>query len=347
MKIVLVTRVWPMHRPGGMPHVCYDRSVELAKTYEVHVLTTSRSPIDNVVKPSAEVVENNVCVHYLSVPAHRWTREFAEECSRTVSTLSPSILHLDSFDREYTWWEGKKTAITLHGFGMGAWFTRWNLYRAGAVPSPPVFDHMDITREIQGLRKAYRVLGVSRWEVRMLLDQYGLSPDRVRLVYNPIAPYFFGGQLTGERKGFISVAASQQGIRGFPTIPHLMKTHLPEESYRVLTGFRREDLSSYYRTARALVLPTAFAQGYDLAIAEGRACGCPAIMTTTGSYLDEKGEWDVGVRLGSSEDMVSALVRMTSRSFNDIKTASFDASVAAEVHRPENHVKSWLAAIAG
>jgi glycosyltransferase involved in cell wall biosynthesis len=216
---------------------------------------------------------------------------------------------------------------------MGAWLTRWNLYRAlGRDPGQP--DLAGMRAERDALATADVVIGTSRWEWRLLRDQYGLP--RARLVYDPIHPCFFDAPyVPAPRERFLCVAISQGHTRGF---------RIASEAAR-RAGVRmvavdskpRTEMPAVYDSALALVLPTAFAQGFDLTIAEGRARGVPAIMTPTGSYLDEAEPWDRLVELGDVEGLAEVL---------KIKWPAAPHEGAADRHRPEAHVKSWLGTIA-
>lgn len=333
MRIMLVSRVYPTHRPGGMPHVCKDRAVELARQcHDVHVVTTSCSKTADKTLPGITMVEEGVTVHYTSSPAHKWSPEFSVECLRLWKELKPDILHSDSFDRENWWWRGMPMSVTMHGFTFGAWLTDWNEHRAYGNPLPP-FPAAEAAAEADMLRSAKTVLAVSRWEHRMLRDQYGLQP---RLVYNPIAPAFFQQPPTGvERRVFLCVAVSQGGRRGFA----VAKRAATLAGVRLVTaqGLSRERMPAMYDQAKALVLPTAFAQGYDLAVAEGRSRGCPAIMTATGSYLEEAEWWDKLVPIGD----VGAVADAMSTPFTEAE------NIGESRHVPRIHALNWLDAVVG
>lgn len=338
MKILLATRVWPEQRPGGMAFVCQDRATELARQgHEVHVVTTALSPTPDATPAGRVREETGVVVHYTATPAHRWSLQFANACAEETQKLRPKIVHSESFDRNNLWWPNGKAriAVTMHGFLLGAWLTAWNEHRALGKNLPPL-PAEGIQHEALSLSTADVVLGTSLWEWRLLRDQYGLV---ARLVYNPIAPAFFETPPASSRKlrdGFLCAAVTGSHRRGF---------RRAEEAARkagvqllMVSDVPRSEMPAVYDRVRAVVLPTAFCQGYDLTIAEARARAVPAIMTPTGSYLDEAQDWDRLVPLGDGEALASEL--------RDFRCGAVPKG-AADAHRPERHVESWLAAVLG
>lgn len=333
MRIMLVTRVWPTQRPGGMPFVVRDRAVELARQgHEVHVITTAYShkagvrDIDNVCRH-----EDGVVVHYQGwAPAHEWSEEFADSCREWYEEIRPDILHSESFDRDRIWWAGLPMNITMHGFSWGAWLTKWNEYLAygNVLPS---FPAADIRKEIMALRNA-NVISVSQWEQRLLRDQCQIKST---LVYNPIAECFFSPlPATSKRDYFLCAAISQPGVRGFRMAQRAARM----AGVRLLTvkDVSREEMPAIYDGARALVLPTAFCQGFDLSVAEARARGVPAIMSATGSYLDEARWWDRLVPIGD--------VAAVAHEMMDFRCPD-GISMAADAHKPDKHVMEWVSAV--
>lgn len=330
MRIALVTRVYPTQRAGGMPHVCRDRAVALAKLgHDVHVITTSRSErAGEVVAESSERIEG-VTVHHCSGPAHEWSAYFAKRCESLVAELAPDVLHLESFDRRNLWWRGHPTFITMHGVAFGTWATQWNGYRAlgWGKPELPVEE---IAVEATGLALAKRVFAVSRWEQRVIRDQYGVRD--VSLIYNPIHEAFFAEpRRAQERTYFLAASISGAGPRGFEIARQAASRAGVE--MRVVHGLPRTEMPAIYDGARALVLPTIYAQGYDLTVAEARSRGCPAIASPTGSYLDEAREWDEHVEIGDADGWERALREHQPRRV---------ARSSAYAHEPSEHARAWL-----
>jgi hypothetical protein len=344
MRILMVSRVVARQRPGGMPHVAADSAAALAAAgHEVHLVTTFLSPQDGATGAVLDVhAGDGVCYHFTAAPAHRWTAEFARYCEVWARELAPDVVCLQSFDRENLWWHGLKcrTAVVLHGFGVGALLTRWNLYRTGLRRQMPSFDGPALKAEAGALAKADAVLAVSRWEWRMLRDQYGLP--RARVVPNPLPAYFWdapepGARTKARRDGyFLCAAVSGQAERGFAQAQAACaRAGVP---FREVCDVPRERMPAQYDGARALLLVSNYAQGADLSLAESRARGVPAILSPTGSYLDEARPWDRHAELGDVDGLAALL-----RGYEPPAVPPG----AADAHRPERHAAAWLGAVAG
>jgi len=346
MKIMLVSRVTADHRPGGMPHVVSDRAIALAAAgHEVHVVTTSGGPKASVL---GEVGTSSICDgvirHNTNSPAHEWTAAFARQCRRMARELKPDIVHLESFDRVNDWWADlpdtvQRLAVTMHGFGWGAFLTQWNLFRVGAAASSPKFNIVDLLTEAKALSKFSTVIGVSAHEQRMLIDEYGLG-NKVHRVYNPLPGYFFAPRScdTTKRSGFLCAAVSQGSTRGFQIAQRAARSANVE--LRVFTKLSRAEMPAVYDSVIAIVLPTAFAQGFDLAVCEARARGIPAIMSSTGSYMMEATACDVLVGVHNEAELAKAM-----HHWRNGAEGLDEMSPMVTRHKPENHARAWLDAM--
>lgn len=348
MRIMLVARVLPQHRPGGMPFVTWDRAEALAALgHDVHVVTTARQPAPWPAGVITSRGSANLATHYTDAPPQQWSGPFAEACASLCRRLAPDVVHGDSFDRERPWWAEApcRKAVTMHGFGFGAFLTKWNLYRVGSAAHGgnwrmPSFDGPALRDEALALAKADAVLAVSRWEWRMLRDQYGLP--RARVVYNPLPAYFWdapepGARTRARRDGyFLCAAVSGQAERGFAQArAACTRAGVP---FREVRDVPREKMPAQYDGAKALLLPSAWNQGFDLSVAEARARGVPAILSPTGSYLDEAQPWDRHCELGDVDGLAALL--------KGYEPPAVPPG-AADAHRPGAHAAAWLAAVAG
>lgn len=330
---------------GGMPAVFRDRSLALAAAgHNVHVLTTSLSRRGR----GSESDDHGVSVHHMPCSREINSREFAEHCRKHCEVWRPDIIHLDSYDPHNLWWEdhpggAKKTACTLHGFGTGAFLTRWNLYRTRGGKTP-VFDPIDTKREAEITSKFDVVIGISRHEQWMLRDMLGIFD--AKLVYNPIPGYFFDSPTpppdkTARKRRFLCAAVSGQDIRGF---------HIAKEAGRiagvdldVISGVRREEMPDVYDRCDGLVLPGCYAQGADLTVSECAARLRPSIISATGSYLRESesgGIWEkcsVLVPVGDTDALAKAM----------LAPLPVVPHGLMGIHKPEAHSAAWLQAVAG
>lgn len=329
MRIVLATRVYPTHRPGGMPHVVQDRAEALAALgHEVHVLTTSHAKYG--------VLEGDVTVHHLNAKSLEYSEAFARECTETCKRLCPEIIHHDSLDVNRLWWADKpggarRTAVTLHGFGPGAFLTEWNLFRCGRGPAPK-FDAAGMLKEANALKQADRVIGVSECETGYLREWYGLC-DSV-CVYNPIPGYFFENTTDPPQDGpFLCSAISGHRTRGFDIAEEACK----QAGVRLKTVSRvpRREMPKVYDECRAVIIPTFYAQGFDLTVAEALARRRPVIVSNTGSY-------GVEARMARSRMTEFPLGNVTELTGVLRNFWALPIEHAAEQHRPETHAMAWL-----
>ncbi len=329
MKLVLVCRVWTGHRPGGMPNVLHDRAVELARLgHEVHVLTTGG------LAQCAE--EEGVQVHSLDCPPQIYSDAFARECESRVNHLAPGLLHLDSYDRDRCWWSGRpNVAVSMHGLAFGGWLTKLNLARLGRG----VFDPHDTqwTDEARQLAEARVVIAVSRWELTIMRQIYGLT--HARLVYNPIGSWFFNLPRTPRPKAgrFFCAGMALHHERGFD----IAAAAAERAGVELITarGVPREKMPSLYDHCDALVLPTFLSQGYDLTVAESLTRGRPVIASAAGSYLDELEDMPGTVLLAPGAS-IEEWARILKSDLPEVPDG------VANRHQPAQHVESWLEAVA-
>lgn len=348
MKIMLVCRCYPTQRPGGMLFVCQDRARALAaQGHDVLVVTTQAKK-----GVAVDLHENDRGVKVWHLGDAEWcaySDAFARGCVRAAQQFEPTILHLDSVDFKREWWPGVKAkakVVTMHGFGAGAWLTKWNLARIGEKG----FDDatLDLTKlaamagEAEILRNTFdRVLAISKHEFDLLQDFYGVRRSRLRVVYNPIAEDFFDLPVVPRpgRPAFLCAAISGQGERLFSLAKAAAKkAGIP---LRTVSDVPRTAMPAQYDAVSAVIVPTAYAQGFDLTIAEANARGRPAIVSSTGSYHRHADERSIiETDLGDVDDLAYEMSRVVDG--DDDREWHVEG---AQRHRPDIHADNWLAAI--
>jgi glycosyltransferase involved in cell wall biosynthesis len=340
MKIALACRVYPSSRPGGMPHVAADRAEELVRQGHTVAVLAPKHPHWG----AGNFPHNGVDVVHVNAPVDSYSSEFAAGCAEFCRYFDPDVIHLDSFDRARPWWKDrpgnpKRVCVTMHGFGLGGFLTAWNLYRLG-IGNEPRFDVDDLTSEAKALACFDRVLAISLHEQTMLEDQYGLG--NVRLVYNPISQSFFKPTVPPPAKRrFLCAAISGQATRMFSVAEKAAKQAGVE--LIVASDVPREKMPELYDSVTGLVVPTCYAQGYDLTIGEALARNRPVIMSATGSYYREfrdAGGWPGAmVPMGDVAALRDAML-------GELVTPedSFTTCLATR-HMPSVHVAEWLEAL--
>lgn len=327
---------------GGMPFVCQDRARALVRLgHEVVVLTTGiHGDRESVIQ------DQGVEVRHLPCKSLRYSREYANACAKFCESWTPDIVHCDSLDTHHRWWVSLKcrTAVTLHGFSVGAILTNWNKARvtvSGFGVSTSEFAN--IRQEAEAIASFGRVLAISLHEQYLLQDLMGLV--NARLVYNPIAQEFFELPLVPlpANPQFMSAAITGHRVRRF----HWADSVASKAGYRVSspTGVLRSEMPGQYDQATAYLLPTLYAQGADLTVSESLVRGRPVLVSATGSYLREShpgGIWHGLVRVlpidGESE-WISAIKEAAAN--RDLVRAVDQL----EPHRPAVHAAKWLDAV--
>ena len=345
MKIILSCRAYPTQRPGGMPFVCQDRARALVEAgHEVHVFTTGG-------EQGAEVFsDEGVSVHHLPCESQKYTRQFAEESLAKAQAIVPDILHFDGFDVNHLWWVDKpwKVGITLHGFGPGAFLTKWNIYSHDPTTPPPDFNAAGMLKEITALRKADRVIAISRHEQWMMEDFYNLY-GKVHLVYNPIPSYFFDLATAPDPKSNHFVCLGNPGTSGNRRFDLARETGA---DVRVIRGVPRTELPAIYAACKAVLIPTFWSQGFDLTVAEALASRRPVIATATGSYYREGRYFNSGYSTGYQGGHPNPWVKLVPR--GDVMALAramkepmnlVQPECAAGHHRPEIHAERWMEAM--
>lgn len=337
MKVALVCKVYPTLRPGGMGFVCQDRARQLVKSgYEVHVLTTGLHP-----HKGWETDDQGVRVHHMPCKAGHYSEEFTQHLVTHCKNFQPNILHLDSFDVSRPWWKEFKgnrhtrLAVTMHGFCWGAYFTQLNQWKRGEWGFPAV-DAVGTQKEYELLKGFDSVIGISRHEHWMLQDLMGLF--RARLVYNPLPSYFFRPVVNPpEKLRWLCSAVSGHSQRGF----HLAQRAAEQVGAElVIAGNRsRQEMPEVIDSCLGLVLPTAYAQGCDLAVAETLARGRPVIASATGSYLREaEGIYKGGIKLVPQVGVDQLAIQLS-------RFPTWFRGINVDIHKPEVHARHWIEAI--
>ena len=176
--------------------------------------------------------------------------------------------------------------VTVHDLAVlrhPEWFNRWTrTYSPFAVP--------------RVVRAASRVIAVSEFTKREVVDVLGVAPGRIRVVPNAVEDAFTpdGPAAEGDyvlavgtlepRKNLARIAAAVDGELRVVGAPGWGNVEPPAHVKRYgLLG--DEELAALYRGARCLVYASLY-EGFGIPVAEALACGCP-IVTSAGSAMAE------------------------------------------------------------
>jgi glycosyltransferase involved in cell wall biosynthesis len=176
--------------------------------------------------------------------------------------------------------------VTVHDLAVlrhPGWFNRWTAaYSRFAVP--------------RVVAAASRVIAVSEFTKRELVDLLRVDPGKVRVVPNAVEDVFTAGGPRAEgdyvlavgtlepRKNLARIAEAVDGelrvvgARGWGGVE-------PPANVTWLGDVSDADLAALYRGARCLVYASLY-EGFGIPVAEALACGCP-IVTSRGSAMEE------------------------------------------------------------
>lgn len=354
MKIVSVCKTYPTLRPGGMGFVCQDRAHALRDLgHEVFVVTTGAGAAIG----DSSSVDNGITIIRCNCAPSIYSDQFAEQCVYWVNRISPDILHLDSFDVNRAWWtdvspKPKTVAVTLHGFCWGAWMTKLNLHYRDDAEFPSVLPNMGYELERRLLQTFDRVIGISRHEHWMLVQLMGLYD--AKLVYNPIAEYFFRNVkpiTLNPIPRILTSAVSGQQIRGW----HIVNRVAEKLGMEVVPASRypREEMPEIIDSCDLMVLPTAYAQGMDLSVAEAIVRHRPVLASATGSYYRECTGSD-GIYMNcmkvfpvaDPDEKLGLLIQEVIAALRGAKPPiALKADKPEWFHHPTRHAKFWLEAL--
>ena len=194
------------------------------------------------------------------------------------------ILHCPTFRGPFR--ATQALVVTVHDLAVlrrPEWFNRWtSTYSRIAVP--------------RVVRAADRLIAVSEFTKRELVEVLDVDPAKVRVVPNAVEDVFTpdGPSAEGDyvlavgtlepRKNLARIAAAVDGelrvvgARGWGGV----------EAPGNVTGLgdvSDEELAALYRGARALVYASLY-EGFGIPVAEALACGC-AVVTSEGSAMEE------------------------------------------------------------
>jgi len=194
------------------------------------------------------------------------------------------VLHCPSFRGPFA--SAVPLVVTVHDLAVlrnPSWFNRWTrTYSRFAVP--------------RVVRAASRVIAVSEFTKRELLDLLGAEAAKIRVVPNAVEDVFTpdGPRADGDyvlavgtlepRKNLARIAAAVDGelrvvgARGWGGVA-------PPREVTWLGEVDDEELARLYRGARCLVYASLY-EGFGLPVAEAIACGCP-VVTSAGSAMAE------------------------------------------------------------
>jgi len=193
---------------------------------------------------------------------------------------------------------------------------------------------------------ATRIISISEYTKRCLIDRYNISPDKIDVIYEGCGPEY---RIIGDRQALDLVRQKyglSQPFLYYPAASWPHKNHrnllaalkILRNSHRfegqlVLTGIamqshaamlqeiRRldlvgtvkvlgylpsDELPALYNLARLMVFPSLF-EGFGIPLVEAMACGCPVVCSNASSIPEVVGDAGVLFDPNSAEDMADKI----------------------------------------
>jgi len=213
------------------------------------------------------------------------------------------------------------------------------------IRRPNLRDRLYLTLDFKGVKKATRVIAVSRATRQDLVDHLGIPEERISVVYEGIDhqvfkpsrrrlidhPYVLFVGSEHPRKNLVGLLRAFAALKKDGSFEKLKlvkvgKAGGTEAEFRKASlsvveelGLREEviftdyvaeeDLAAYYSSAECFVLPS-FYEGFGFPPLEAMACGCPAIVSNRSSLPEVTGEAVIQVDPDDVDQIAASLHRV-------------------------------------
>jgi len=252
------------------------------------------------------------------------------------------IIHLPNHHLgRYGLFLGKPYIITVHDIIRYLDLTGQDVL----IRRPNLRDRLYLALDYKGVKKAARVIAVSRATKQDLIHHLGIPEERISVVYEGIDhqvfkpsrrrlidhPYVLFVGSEHPRKNFIGVLRAFGALKKDGSFEELKlvkvgraggaEAEFRKESLKVIDelGLREEviftdyvaeeDLAAYYSSAECFVLPS-FYEGFGFPPLEAMACGCPAIVSNRSSLPEVTGEAAIQVDPDDADGIATSLHRV-------------------------------------
>ncbi|WP_444901206.1 glycosyltransferase family 4 protein [Microbulbifer sp. SSSA007] len=201
--------------------------------------------------------------------------------------------------------------------------------------------HNFLKMQIKVSRKLRHIVTVSRQSERDIIEQFGVKPEQINLIYNGIDTEIFSPSESVERlplrimttasadqplKGLgvllLALASLRQRFNGLEllVVGKLREGGATEEllhrldlqnAVQFVSGISNAELVGYYRSATVVACPSLY-EGFGLPAGEAMACGAPVVSSDGGALPEVVGDAGIVVPAGNSQALGEALGRVLS-----------------------------------
>ncbi|WP_308367000.1 MULTISPECIES: glycosyltransferase family 4 protein [unclassified Microbulbifer] len=199
--------------------------------------------------------------------------------------------------------------------------------------------HNFLRMQIRVSRRLRHIVTVSEQSQRDIVEQFGVAPDQIRLIYNGIDTDIFRPQPDIARTPLriMTTASADQPLKGLRFLLHALATlrgkypklellvvgRLQEggaterllndlqlqTAVRFVSGISNQQMVDYYASASVVVCPSLY-EGFGLPAGEAMACGTPVISSDGGALPEVVGDAGIVVPAGDSDALAKALDRL-------------------------------------
>ena len=201
--------------------------------------------------------------------------------------------------------------------------------------------HSFLGMQIKVSRRLKHIVTVSSQSLRDIVDQFGVAPARLKLIYNGIDTEIFAPQPQIEPDPFqiMTTASADQPLKGlrfllqalallreqYPDLKLLVVGRLQSggateklleeldlaSSVRFVSGISNREMVEHYAASGMVVCPSLY-EGFGLPAGEAMACGVPVISSDGGALPEVVGDAGIVVPAGDGGALARAIERVLS-----------------------------------
>lgn len=199
--------------------------------------------------------------------------------------------------------------------------------------------HSFLNMQIRVARKLRHIVTVSRQSERDIVEQFGVRPEQIQLIYNGIDTGVFKPRPQIERRPLriMTTASADQPLKGLRFLLHalaelresqaglellvvgrlqkggateqLLHQLQLQDSVQFVSGISNQQMVEYYASATVVVCPSLY-EGFGLPAGEAMACGVPVISSDGGALPEVVGDAGIVVPAGDSGALAQALRKL-------------------------------------
>ncbi|WP_193164687.1 glycosyltransferase family 4 protein [Microbulbifer hainanensis] len=196
--------------------------------------------------------------------------------------------------------------------------------------------HSFLRMQIKVARRLRHIVTVSRQSERDIVEQFGVAPEQIRLIYNGIDTGVFRPmpQIARNPLRIMTTASADQPLKGLRFLLHALAQLRPQypqlellvvgslqeggateqllneldlqSSVHFVSGISNDELVAHYASAGVVVCPSLY-EGFGLPAGEAMACGVPVISSDGGALPEVVGDAGIVVPAGDSAALALAL----------------------------------------